>query len=113
MTVAGALLPWTDVQRLEAEPSGLYEVSWRDAFAADRVEVVALAEEAAFVDCGTPRDYLEANLACSGGRSVIGPGALVSGEVDQCVLWPGVTVLPHERLVRAIRATDNVTVLVR
>ena len=113
MTVAGALLPWADVARLEAEPSGLYEVSWRDAYAEERVEVVALADDADFVDCGTPRDYLEANLLCSGGESVIGAGALVEGHVEESVVWPGVRVLPNERLVRAIRAAENVTVLVR
>ena len=113
MVVAGALMPWADVVVLEPEPSGLYEVSWRDAYAQGRVEVVPLPEGAAFVDCGTPGDYLAANLACSGGASVIGAGALVEGEVVESVLWPGVTVEPHERLVRAIRAADNVTVLVR
>jgi MurNAc alpha-1-phosphate uridylyltransferase len=113
MTVAGALIPWAEVAKLEAEPSGLYEVSWRDAFAEARAEVVALADDAPFVDCGTPRDYLEANLTCSGGASVIGPGAVVEGHVEQSVLWPGVSVLPNERLVRAIRAAENVTVLVR
>jgi NDP-sugar pyrophosphorylase family protein len=114
MTVAGALMPWADVATLAAEPSGLYEVSWRDAFAnEDRLEVVMLPEDAAFVDCGTPQDYLEANLTWSGGASVIGAGAVVGGRVDQSVVWPGAIVHPHEHLVRAIRASNQITVLVR
>jgi NDP-sugar pyrophosphorylase family protein len=114
MVVAGALMPWVDVARLEAEPSGLYEVSWRDAAAnEDRVEVVVLPDDARCVDCGTPRDYLEANLAWSGGDSVVGAGAVVAGRVEQSVVWPGAIVHPHEHLVRAIRASNQVTVLVR
>jgi MurNAc alpha-1-phosphate uridylyltransferase len=114
MVVAGALMPWPEVASLEAEPSGLYEASWRDAASTrDAVEVIALPEATPCFDCGTPRDYLEANLAWSGGESVIGAGAIVEGRVEQSVLWPGVTVGPHEHLVRAIRAQENLTVLVR
>ena len=46
-------------------------------------------------------------------RSVVGPGATVAGTVDQVVVWDGARVRPGERLVRAIRADDDVTVLVR
>ncbi len=111
--VAAALLPWADVAPLAAVPSGLYESVWRSAADAGRVEVVALDETTPFVDCGTPRDYLDANLLWSDGESVIGPGALVEGTVERCVLWPGVTVAPHEQLVDAVRAADGMTVLVR
>ncbi len=38
--LAGALMPWADVAALAAEPSGLYEVSWRAAQADGRLEVV-------------------------------------------------------------------------
>jgi NDP-sugar pyrophosphorylase family protein len=114
MVVAGALMPWADVVRIDEEPAGLYEASWRAVHADEgRVEVVLLAGDAPCVDCGTPRDYLEANLAWSGGESVVGAGARVEGTVEQCVLWPGVRVEPHEHLVRSIRARDNVTVVVR
>ena len=68
-----ALLPWADVADLEPHPSGLYEVSWRYAFELGRLDLVD--HEGLFVDCGTPADYLRANLLASGGASVIGPGA--------------------------------------
>lgn len=105
------LMPWADVAPLSAEPSGLYEVSWRAALEAGRVDFAV--HDGAFFDCGTAGDYLGANLAASGGESVIGAGALVEGEVVESVVWPGATVRPGERLVRAIRAEEKLTVLVR
>jgi N-acetyl-alpha-D-muramate 1-phosphate uridylyltransferase len=109
--VAGALMPWPDLAVLEPEPSGLYEVSWRPAAEQGRLEVVR--HEGAFIDCGTPAEYLAANLAASGGRSVIGAGAVVDGEVVRSVVWPGAVVHAGEELVDAIRADGRVTVLVR
>lgn len=107
-----ALLPWDDVAPLDdTQPSGLYETTWRAAHADGRVDVVV--HDGTFVDCGTPRDYLAANLHESGGESVIGPGALVEGEVVRSVVWPGAVVYRSERLVDGIKATELVTVLVR
>jgi MurNAc alpha-1-phosphate uridylyltransferase len=107
-----ALVPWPDIAPLDdAEPSGLYETTWRAAHAAGRVDLVL--HDGVFLDCGTPRDYLAANLDASGGQSVIGPGALVEGEVVRSVVWPGAIVYRSERLVDGIRATELVTVLVR
>jgi N-acetyl-alpha-D-muramate 1-phosphate uridylyltransferase len=108
--LAGVLMPWSDVAPLEAVPSGLYEGSWRQAAADGRVEVVR--HDGPFIDCGTPADYLAANLATSGGASVIGPGAVVEGTVERSVVWPGAHVHASEHLVDAIRA-DGLTVLVR
>jgi NDP-sugar pyrophosphorylase family protein len=110
-SIAGALMPWTDVQKLEAEPSGLYEVSWRDALAAGRIEVVR--HDGLCIDCGTPEQYLAANLAANGGQSVVGPGAIVEGTIERSVVWPGAVVRADEHLVDAIRAGDRITVLVR
>jgi MurNAc alpha-1-phosphate uridylyltransferase len=97
-----ALMPWSEVCRLRAEPTGLYECSWRQAEAEGRLDLAPHAGP--FFDCGTPVEYLAANLHVSGGRSVIGPGAVVEGEVDQSVVWPDGVVRRGERLVRAIRA---------
>ena len=109
--LAGALMPWDEVARLAAEPSGLWDVSWRAADDGGRLEWVRVA--AAFADCGTPASYLAANLAVSRGASVIGAGADVSGTVDRSVVWPGLTVTPSERLIHAIRYDDRRTVLIR
>ena len=103
-----ALLPWNEVAGLEARPSGLYEVSWRAAAQQGRLELVPVAGP--FFDCGTPADYLAANLAASGGRSVIGAGAVVEGEVVRSVVWPGGVVAASERLVESIRVGRHVTV---
>jgi NDP-sugar pyrophosphorylase family protein len=110
--VAGALLPASEVARFEPVPSGLWGTSWRPALEAGRLETVNL--EGPFVDCGTPGDYLEANLLASGGESVIGDGAVVEGEVVRSVVWPGARVEAGERLEHAVRADHHgMTVYVR
>jgi NDP-sugar pyrophosphorylase family protein len=109
--LAGALMPWADVEGIEAVPSGLYEVSWRAAQAAGRLDVVR--HDGPFVDCGTPRQYLTANLLASGGESVVEPGAEVEGSIDRCVVWSDARVERHESLSCCVRAPGRVTVLVR
>jgi mannose-1-phosphate guanylyltransferase/MurNAc alpha-1-phosphate uridylyltransferase len=104
-----ALMPWSAVEPLEAVPSGLYEVSWGAAEQAGRLDLVR--HDGPFIDCGTPTDYLAANLAWSGGEPVVGPGAVVgAGAVlERSVVWPGSVVAPGEHLVDAIRA-EHLTV---
>jgi len=103
-----SLLPARFVPTLRAEPSGLYEEVW------SRTEVDMVSVPATYVDCGTPRDYLRANLLASGGESVIAPSADVRGSVTRCVIWPDAVVHPGEKLVDCIRARgsdgDDVTV---
>jgi NDP-sugar pyrophosphorylase family protein len=110
-TIAGALLPWAEVAPLEPVPSGLYEASWGRLAAAGRIDVRPWPGPC--LDCGTPARYLAANMAASGGISVIGKGAVVEGEVERSVIWDGVEVRPGERLVDAIKAANDLTVLVR
>ncbi|MGH9248749.1 MAG: nucleotidyltransferase family protein [Acidimicrobiales bacterium] len=109
--IAAALIPWREVARLRPVPSGLYEASWRALAAAHEIDLVRW--DGACLDCGTPARYLAANLAATGGASVIGAGARVDGEVVRSVVWPGASVRRGERLVDAVRAGDHVTVLVR
>jgi MurNAc alpha-1-phosphate uridylyltransferase len=103
-----SLLPWRLVKDLPHKPSGLYEYVWRSAAKAGLLSFVETPE--VFVDCGTPTDYLRANLLASGGASVIGAGAVVSGTVDRCVLWPGAVVDAGEHLVECIRTSSGLTV---
>ena len=109
--VAGALLPWAAVRELEAVPSGLWECCWREAHASGRLEAVAL--DGPFIDCGTPARYLAANLAASGGASVIEPGADVEGSVHGSVVWSDGVVRAGEVLTSAVRYGGARTVLVR
>jgi MurNAc alpha-1-phosphate uridylyltransferase len=95
------LLPWGVVATLTAVPSELF-VAWREAEAAGTLEPVEFG--GTFIDCGTPADYLAANLHASGGASVVGAGATVAGELERAVVWPGASVAAGERLVGAIRA---------
>ena len=105
--VGSALLPWWSVRTLPPEPAGLYEVSWARLHEEHRLELVV--DDLTHIDCGTPSDYLAANMAASGGQSVIGPGAVVEGDVILSVVWPGARVERGECLVGAIRA-DGLTV---
>ncbi|CAN5721341.1 N/A [soil metagenome] len=107
-----ALLPWATVAQLEAEPSGLYEVSWRAEAAAGRLDLVR--HDVAFIDCGTPRSYLAANLASSGGRSVVDPRAVVDpgASLHHVVLWEGAEVTAGEQLFDTIRG-EKFTLLIR
>jgi len=109
--LCAALVPWSEVADLAAEPSGLWELRWAEAEQAGRLE--RLAVPAAFADCGTPASYLAANLAWSGGAAVVGEGASVLGVAERSVIWPGERVRPTEHLVQAIRYGDGRTVLVR
>lgn len=106
-----ALLPWRQIQLFEAVPSGLWEVSWRGL--APHADLELVDHDGPFLDCGTPASYLAANLAESGGRPVVGAGAVVDGELYRSVVWPGARVAAGERLRCAVRAADRVTVLVR
>ncbi|HET8615340.1 MAG TPA: sugar phosphate nucleotidyltransferase [Actinomycetales bacterium] len=100
--VGACLLPWRFVRDLAEAPSGLYEVMWRQEDEAGRLDL-ALTEATA-IDCGTPADYLAANLHASGGSSVVGEGATVEGTLDRCVVWDGAFVGPDEQLSRVVRA---------
>ena len=102
-----ALIPWDEVSRLEAIPSGLYETVWAPADGDGRLEKVD--SEFPFFDCGIIADYHAANMAASGGANVIGPGAIVEGEIERTVLWAGVHVASGERLTDAIRPRDDIT----
>lgn len=107
-----ALMPWHLVAGLDATPSGLYEVCWRVERAAGRLDLVEV--DATFHDCGTPADYLAANLTWSGGRPVVGEGATIGtgARLERTVVWPGAQVAEGEVLTDAIRTTAG-TVLVR
>ncbi|MGH8968905.1 MAG: NTP transferase domain-containing protein [Actinomycetes bacterium] len=104
--VGSCLLPWWSVRDLEPRPSGLYEVAWARLYAEGGLDLVV--DDARVIDCGTPTDYLAANMAASGGAPVVGEGAVVEGRLVRSVVWPGSRVGPDEWLVDAIRA-DGVT----
>lgn len=106
-----ALLPWRGVRELRAVPSGLWEVWWRELVPGPDLELVD--HDGPFLDCGSPSSYLAANLLASGDRPVVGPGAVVEGQLDRSVVWAGARVRPGEILRCAVRADGRVTVLVR
>jgi len=107
-----ALLAAADLAGLVAEPTGLYEVLWREQSAVVQLDLVT--HDAPFVDCGTVADYLRANLLASDGATVIDPGAQIEpgAVLKRCVVWDHTRVGANEVLVDAVRA-DGLTVLVR
>ncbi len=120
---AGAsLLPPSVVGALPAGPGDLVR-TWRTAETADRLEVVPYPGR--YTDCGTPADYLAANLDAAGDdslvaadadvtgpvtRSVGGASAVVRGSLVRSVVWPGGHVGPDEHLVDAVRVGADLTV---
>jgi NDP-sugar pyrophosphorylase family protein len=97
-----SLMPTRLWRRLGPQPSGLFEMVWRDEVASGRAELIPYA--GTFIDCGTPTDYLRANLHQSDGQTVVGARAVVSGTATRCVVWPDSLVGPDEHLVEVIRA---------
>lgn len=124
LAFAGAsLLPAADVAALPDDYSHLVLEIWRPAERSGRLEALLL--NGFYLDCGTPAQYLAANLHASGGanlvgedavvtgtvqHSVIGPRATVHGRVERCVLWPDAFIDADEVLVDAIRVGHDLTV---
>ena len=106
--VGTALLPWWSVRDLSPEPAGLYEVSWSELHRQGRLDLhVSSAADLDAIDCGTPADYLRANMAATGGCPAVEPGAIVEGRVERSVVWAGERVGPDERLVDAVRGAGT------
>ncbi len=106
--VGACLLPAAAAAAMPDAPASLHDLVWRPAWEAGELELVMARGE--FVDCGTPADYLRANMIASGGRSVIGAGAQVDGELEHSVVWPGGYVGPDEHLRESIRVGRDLTV---
>jgi NDP-sugar pyrophosphorylase family protein len=110
--LCAALMPWAAVRDLPASYGSIHDRVWAPWAAAGRVEVIP-APPGPWFDCGTPADYLAANLWTSDGDTVVGAGAAVLGTAVRSVIWDGARVDARERLVDAVRTTQGRTVLVR
>ncbi len=100
--LGACLLTAEAVARLRPEPTGLYEVLWAAEHAEGRLQLSHFAGTA--IDCGTPREYLAANLHSSRGEPVVGAGADVQGRLTRSVVWDGAWVGLDEHLVDSVRA---------
>jgi len=116
-----SLLPWRYLRDLTDRPADLVRTAWRPAEAAGELELIIY--DGAYIDTGTPADYLRANLHAAAGltdptaaltgratESVVGAGAEVRGSITHCVIWPGATVHEGESLRNAIRAGKDLTI---
>lgn len=136
--VGFSLLPWHRVRDLPVELSELVRTVWRPAEAAGELEVIPF--RGTYLDSGTPRDYLAANLHAAASspadgdddgdddgeegnlidptatvtgvcrQAVVGRGAVVRGHLSRAVVWPGGAVAAGERLTDAIRVGGELTV---
>jgi NDP-sugar pyrophosphorylase family protein len=91
-----SLLPHADVVRLKAEPTGLYEVVWREAWERGELELVEHSGTA--FDVGTPERLLAANLAAGDGRSFVHPTADVRAPLRASLALPGAVVPEQDEL---------------
>jgi N-acetyl-alpha-D-muramate 1-phosphate uridylyltransferase len=124
LSFAGAsLIPAAEAARLKDEYSHLVLTTWRPAERTGRLDAIEL--DGTYIDCGTPADYLDANMHAAGGENVIDATASVSGPVRACVIgararvagaarrsvvWPDAEVGADETLSDVIRAATGVTV---
>lgn len=124
LSFAGAsLIPAAEAAMLKDEFAHLVLTTWRPADRAGRLDAIEL--EGRYIDCGTPTDYLAANLHAARGASLIDPSAAVSGEVRECVigaraqvagrvsrsvLWPDARVGEGELLEQVIRTASGLTI---
>ena len=106
--IGACLLPAHNVAALGPEPASLYDLIWKPAFDRGDLEFVITSGE--FVDCGTPHDYLLANMLASGGKSVVGDRAVIEGTLDRVVVWANGHVGADEHLHECIRMGSDVTV---
>lgn len=103
-----SLLPHAHVVRLKAEPTGLYEVVWREAWERGELELVEHAG-AAF-DVGTPERLLAANLAAGDGQSFVHPTAEVRAPLRSSVALPGAVVPEQDELDHCICGPGDLVV---
>ncbi len=103
-----SLVPNAMARALPAAPSNLSDSLFAPQSRAGRVELVPAA--GFYMDCATPRDLLLANLALSGGATVVAEGAELVGRAKWSLLMPGSRVEDDERLEWAIRLDDGSTI---
>lgn len=85
--IGASLLPNSLARGLPTEPSGLYEEVWRPR--RDSLDLCVTGAMA--FDCGTPMEFLQANLAVSLSSAVIHPTARPGGIVRDSVFLRGAT----------------------
>ncbi|GIH08812.1 hypothetical protein Rhe02_68790 [Rhizocola hellebori] len=124
LSFAGAsLLPHAEAAALKPDYSHLVLTTWRPAERAGRMEAIPL--EGTYIDCGSPADYLAANMHAARGENIIAPDAVVTGRVQSSVIggaatvqgsvqrtvvWPGSQVSAEETITDAIRVGSEMTV---
>lgn len=124
LAFAGAsLLPAADAAAITAEYAHLVLTTWRPAERSGRLESILL--NGTYIDCGSPADYLAANMHAAHGENLIGDNTIITGAahasvigarssvygvVRRSVLWPDAHVDADEVLSETIRVGRDMTV---
>ncbi|MGH3659733.1 MAG: NTP transferase domain-containing protein [Micromonosporaceae bacterium] len=93
-----SLLPPRAVRALQPRTSDLVTTVWRPAEARGALDLVPY--QGTYFDCGTPANYLAANLHAAAGGTLIADDAVVNGDAEDSVVGSGAEV--HGRLTRAV-----------
>ena len=103
-----SLLPHSEVARLRPEPTGLYEVVWRDAW--ERGELDLVEHQGPAFDVGTAERLLAANLVAGDGASFVHPSASVTPRLHCCVALPGALVPEQGQLSHCVLGPGDLKV---
>ena len=103
-----SLLPSRTVARLRAEPTGLYEVVWREAWERGALDLVE--HDGTAFDVGTPERLLAANLTAGDGCSFVHPTAEVTARLHSSVALPGAVAVDAEELAYCVLGPGDVRV---
>jgi hypothetical protein len=104
-----SLLPHSDVERLRPEPTGLYEVVWRDAW--QRGELDLVEHRGVAFDVGTAERLLAANLVAGDGASFVHSSARVTARLHCCLALPGAVVPGQDELCYCVCGPGDLKVL--
>ena len=103
--IVASILPWSDVEQLDEEPAGLWERFWRDRLAERRL--CSFGIEGPFVDCGTPADYLEANLLSIAGQVERSDTGVAASRCIDSLIDPTATLEPTATVERSVIGAER------
>jgi MurNAc alpha-1-phosphate uridylyltransferase len=84
--IGAALMPNRSVGQIPLSVNGLYEAVWQKEWSNNSIEIFPF--EGVALDCGTPVDYVVANLLARRSQSLISPGTSREDRAAECVVLP-------------------------
>ncbi|MFF2299786.1 sugar phosphate nucleotidyltransferase [Arthrobacter sp. NPDC058127] len=84
--IGAALMPNRSVRQIPFSVNGLYEAVWQKEWSNDSIEIFPF--EGVALDCGTPVDYVVANLLARRSQSLINADGSQEDRAAECVVLP-------------------------